>query len=247
MSAMSNKYGRSDRKAISLRPAANATAEDLAASWFGKVRLGLPGEKWPFWNGRPMEAICQINLRDLPFRPSQLEDLEMITLFMDGLPASNRRNGEGWWLRAYPRISLLKPLACPAMQSELNPLPLVGTLLHEDYPFDVIVDESLPEDLNLPHDMGMKLGGWPTDFMKFDTWQLNDESMPVPAQPSSTDFERGSLDAWLEDPARPAYAFQIASLLECNWSRGDEGHAYFGRGTIPGKQDVWAMNWEWYS
>lgn len=246
MSAMSNKYKRYARKAISLRPDANATAEDLAASWFGKVGLGLPGETWPLWNGRPMEAICQINLRDLPFRSLGLEDIEMITLFMDGLPESNSRNGDGWCLRAYPRISLLKPLVCPVMQSDLNPLPLVSTMLEEDYPYDLIVDESLPEDLILPHNTGMKLGGWPTDFMKFDRWELNEDSMLVAASPSSTDFERGSLDSWLEDPARPTYAFQIDSVRECNWSWGDEGTAYFGRGTVPGKQDVWAMNWACY-
>ncbi|MTI54821.1 hypothetical protein [Geosporobacter ferrireducens] len=39
---------------------------DLSSSWFGKVMLCLPGEEWPTCKEKPMNALCQINLTQLP-------------------------------------------------------------------------------------------------------------------------------------------------------------------------------------
>jgi hypothetical protein len=70
---------------------AGATEQDAAitpkasplASWFGRVRVALPGEDWPATNGAPMLALAQLNLRELPCPPLQvLADVALLTVFL---------------------------------------------------------------------------------------------------------------------------------------------------------------------
>ncbi len=99
---MDDLRARLHRSAIILEPGGFAPPADPRASWFGRVLVGAPGETWPESAGRPMYALCQINLTVLPFRPHRLDDIAFIAVFIGpaDLPLDTA-NGDGWCLRAY--------------------------------------------------------------------------------------------------------------------------------------------------
>src|SRR5947209_19112644 len=87
-------------------------ADSLFASWLGRVRVALPGEKWPIFRGRYMTPLCQINCAELPYRPEILSDIALIAVFYvpDLFPydrPDGRANGDAWLLRAYPTFDAL--------------------------------------------------------------------------------------------------------------------------------------------
>ena len=57
------------RRAIQYQIGGFRPEENSDASWFGRVNLAAPGEEWPLTEGKPMHALCQINVEELPFRP----------------------------------------------------------------------------------------------------------------------------------------------------------------------------------
>lgn len=89
---------------------------DQLRSWFGRVEVGLPGEVWPEWNGKPMVPLLQLNCAELPFPVEELADIEVLTVFgtrfnkydFDLLP-----NGAGWTIRSYSSREKLVPLKFP--------------------------------------------------------------------------------------------------------------------------------------
>ena len=91
------------RRAIVLDIGGFRPPDDPATSWFGRVNFAADGEDWPRSHGRPMHALCQINLTEMPFRPPRLDDVDFVTVFVgpDELP-SDDINGMNWFLRAYP-------------------------------------------------------------------------------------------------------------------------------------------------
>jgi hypothetical protein len=98
--------GRLRRRAIVFDVGGFRSPEDPFASWFGRVNVCAAGEAWPETEGKPMHALCQINLSNLPFRPPRLDDVEMLALFVgpDELPVDTP-NGRNWCVRAYPRVA----------------------------------------------------------------------------------------------------------------------------------------------
>ena len=89
------------RRAIVLEVGGFRPPDNPLASWFGRVTTCAPGEAWPEMGGTPMQALCQINLSEMPFRPPRLDDIEMIAILIgpDELPY-NAPNGQNWCLRA---------------------------------------------------------------------------------------------------------------------------------------------------
>jgi Domain of unknown function (DUF1963) len=61
-----------------------------------------------------MLFVCQLNLKQAPSLPPVLQDLALITFFVDGElgPLANE-NGENWQLRAYTSLDGLVPLPRP--------------------------------------------------------------------------------------------------------------------------------------
>ena len=51
---------------------------------------------------------------------------------------------------------------------------------------------------------------------------------------------------WQQHPISPEYVFQIDTSAKANWMWGDNGVGYFGRGTVTGRQDEWALEWQCY-
>jgi Domain of unknown function (DUF1963) len=158
--------------------------QDPLASWFGRVRVALPGEGWPTTTaGAPMLALAQFNLRELPCRPPQaLADVALLTLFLGPwqLPV-DEPNGVNWALRAYPSLDGLVPLAEPTPARAGDPKLRKGQSLHlRPFPIrwrehlDLPCRDDLPLELLDRRDAwaqernatevtadGTKIGGWP--------------------------------------------------------------------------------------
>jgi hypothetical protein len=100
-------------------------------------------------------------------------------------------------------------------------------VVEEDFPCWEDVDVELPEHIMdnfvdlFPNTPGFKLGGWPTLIQSEIYWA-----------------------PWKRHPAAPQYVFQIDSDEKARWSWGDRGIGYFGRGTIPGREDEWTLEWQ---
>ena len=193
-------------------------------SWFGNVDLCLPGETWPTQDDEYLSALAQINLTQFPFRPPHLQDLELITVFINevDLPSSDEANCEGWCLRAYRSISELIPLKKPeSLKSDINAFPLKPAIVEVDFPCHEDVHIELPEELDDNYQdhfktvEGFKLGGWP--------YLIQSEIYWAP---------------WNKHPANPEYVFQIDSCEKGQWQWGDGGVGYFGRGTSDGHEDT---------
>lgn len=205
-------------------------SDDLRESWFGRVNVCAPGETWPEFDGRPMHALCQINVRNLLSRPNRLDDIDLIAVFIgpDELPIDTP-NGESWHLRAYKDLEALVPLAQRDTNSQIKALPMRPSDFREDFPCWEDVPIPLPEDVaERYYDLfenlsGFKLGGWPTLIQSEIFWA-----------------------PWNKHPASPEFVFQIDSTEKGNWMWGDNGVGYFGRGTTPGKEDEWALSWQCY-
>lgn len=220
------------RSAIRMEIGGFRPPEGLAGSWFGRVNLALPGEEWPTTGGKPLHALAQIDLTQLPFKPARMEDLAMINVFIsDEALEEDSPNGQGWCLRAYPDLSALVPLEQVDTDSEIRALPMRPEIVEEDYPtWDDAADEDLPDEVaQRYHDLfqtaeGFKLGGWPFLAQHQIDW--------------GSPFQ--------EHPARPEFVFQIDSTDKGGWFWGDSGFGYFGRGTRPGRTDEWVMTWQCY-
>ena len=207
--------------------------ESPLASWFGKVLVARPGENWPLTaKGQPMQPLCQINLEELPFKPNALRDIAFLSLLLDPdgfdpkLP-----NGSSWLLRAYKTLDGLTAMAVPNMKSHVKPFPLVPEVIETDYPCHDNVSAEISQwfdDQGLEHydhlrtADGLKLGGWPALIQSELVWEYN------------------SL------PSQPAFVFQVNSESKAEWSWGDAGYGYFGRGTAPGQEDEWSFDWQCY-
>jgi uncharacterized protein YwqG len=207
------------------RPEANSDA-----SWFGQVKLAARGETWPLSAGKPMHALCQINIEQLPFRPAGLDDIALIGVFIgpDDLPNCSP-NGSNWCLRAYPTIETLVPLSQGDSSSPIKALPMRSRVIEEDYPMWEDVSIELPDEIaddyydHFENVSGLKIGGWPTLIQSEIFWA-----------------------PWNKHPAAPRYVFQIDSTEKGNWSWGDRGVGYFGRGTTEGHTSEWACDWQCY-
>src|SRR5437868_2274212 len=122
---MSELKSQVSRRATIMEIGGFRPPDDPATSWFGKVNLALPGETWPCIDGKPMHALCQINLAELPFKPPHLVDLEMIAIFIGPtkLPV-DQPNGENWCLRAYKDLNSLCPLDQANSSSPIKAFPM---------------------------------------------------------------------------------------------------------------------------
>jgi len=201
-----------------------------ALSWFGQVNLAAPGEAWPITDGKPMHPLCQINLTEFPFRPSRLEDVEVITVFIgpENLPI-DQPNGVNWCLRTYRNFHNLVRLAPIDTGSDIKPMALRPHVISADYPCFEDVSPEFSETLPrlypflFPNKPGFKFGGWPSLIQSEIDWTDSDEQ--------SISFD---------------YVFQIDSCRRANWYWGDNGVGFFGRGTHAGHLDNWAITWQCY-
>lgn len=218
------------RRAIQFEIGGFRPGENAAASWFGRVNLAAPDEEWPLTDGKPMHALCQINVEELPFRPVGLEDIGFVAVFVGPEFLPNRAaNGTNWCLRAYPTIEALVPLSQIDSAGQIRALPMRGRIVQEDYPKWEDACATLPDEFgndyydHFENVGGLKIGGWPTLIQSEIFWAPGNKH-----------------------PAAPRYVFQIDSTAKGNWMWGDGGVGYFGRGTTEGHENDWACEWQCY-
>ena len=94
---------------------------DPLASHFGLRPLGAEGEDWPTMDGKPLLFVCQLNLTAAPAVPALLQDIALITFFVDPEFGNlTKENGVDWCLRGYPSLSGLVAMTPPADAAKLN-------------------------------------------------------------------------------------------------------------------------------
>ena len=203
--------------------------EHPEASWFGRVRLAKPDESWPMDDGKPMIPLCQLNLAEAPYIPTNLEDVSLLTIFISAVTLPlDTPNGDGWELRAYSSLQGLTEIVEPDHDRPIRPFPIRWELIEEDYPGWEDVAIELPEDIEDDYyDLFetqdySKIGGWPSLIQGEIYW---------------APFNR--------HPAAPEYVLQIDSEEKASWMWGDTGTGYFGRGTGKAK-NTWTMSWQCY-
>jgi len=208
--------------------------EAPSASCFGRIRLALPGETWPVSSGKPMLPLAQFNLAEMPYRPDNLSNIALITVFIDQdeLP-TDTLNGDGWLLRAYSSLDDLVRIQDQPPTSLINPCSIQWEMIAEDYPSSddassLGISDLMNKDEDEGHSelfatqQGTKIGGLPFGVQCEVLWPLA-----------------------VRDTAKPEYAFQIDTEQEARWMWGDVGFGYFGRGTGE-HRDVWVLEWQCY-
>lgn len=217
------------RRAVVMEIGGFRPTDDPKASWFGRVAFGYPSELWPETvDNRPMVPLAQINTTELPFRPHRLDDVEFLTVFIDPDNPGRWDEKEMWCLRTYPSLNRLVPLTSPVGNDfRVKAFQMRPTVIEEDYPVYDDIAEQIPEGLgdsyidDFDNTSGFKLGGWPTLIQSEIFWA-----------------------PFNKHPAKPEFVFQIDSTTKGNWSWGDRGVGYFGRGTAEGHRDEWALTWQ---
>lgn len=113
-------------------------------SWLSKVTLAGPDEHLPHYEGVPLQPLLQLDLSEAPFRPKEMREVALLTLFVHPhLAPEESPNGTTWSLRTYRSLHGLEPL--PAVGERGIPLA----------PPALIADT---EDAPIG---GLKVGGWP--------------------------------------------------------------------------------------
>ena len=102
-------------------------------SWFGKG-VCKPGEGLPTYEGKPLFPLLQINVSELPYVPSELEEVALLVLFQqqDEHPF-DKPHGEGWLIREYLTLDNLQPLPQNSALP-LKPFPVKWHLINDDAP-----------------------------------------------------------------------------------------------------------------
>ncbi|HTA40301.1 MAG TPA: hypothetical protein VK760_14555, partial [Candidatus Acidoferrales bacterium] len=193
-----------------------------------RVNACVRGEDWPYFAGRPMQPVVQLNLLQAPYVPENLRDVALIAVFFDreAMPV-DAKNGDGWLLRAYPNLECLQPLSAPSEFEKLRGRPARYALLERDFPdWDDAANLNVSDDLSegwedeFGSTEGSKLGGWPTLLQSEVFWAPNNEHY-----------------------ASPQFAFQLARMDKLKTSIPADSFGYFGRGTS-GAGGVWTFAWQ---
>lgn len=207
-----------------------------SASWFGRVNLTLPGEAWPVEAGRSMLPIVQLNLREAPFVPPQLADVELIALFFGrGALQGDTTNGDGWLVRAYQRLGELTVIEVPddvasgvsemiADGKAIRPFPIRYAVVEHDYPdWEGVADLDIPEAIadrweeHFGAARGCKLGGWPS-------------------------LIQGAIFAGAPPP-EPEFVLQLDMVPKANFAFHADSTCYFARGTGEAR-NTWTFDWQ---
>lgn len=195
-------------------------------SRFGGCFVGSAGESWPQYDGKPMLPILQIRTDEVPLKHHAFVGISLLTLFVsNSLPVYPSKNGEGWLLRGYNRLTSLVPLPMPAIGVDVpRPHQIKWLSPSEEGPsWDDAARFDIGEyaELDTEYTAGFhkryknsgrtKVGGWPA-------------------------LIQGGL------PFSGDIGFQVGTESKAKWSWGHGGIAYFTRD----KRGVWHMDWQCY-
>ena len=210
---------------------------DPSASWFGRVNLALPDEAWPTEGGRSMLPVAQLNLREAPFVPPSLADLEMIMVFFGrGALGTETSNGDGWLVRVYPRLDELCAIGVPddvasgvsemmSAGKPIRPFPIRYSLLEHDYPdwedaADLDISDAIADrwEDHFTAARGCKLGGWPS-------------------------LLQGEIFAAAHSSPTSEFVLQLDMVPKANFVFHAEAMCYFARG-IGAARSTWTFDWQ---
>ncbi|MEZ6046322.1 MAG: DUF1963 domain-containing protein [Planctomycetaceae bacterium] len=203
------------------------TGDPLATN-FCLRPVALPDESWPLHEGEPLYFICQLNLTQAPFVPEILQDIAVITFFIKPeLGLMSESNGNDWCVRAYKSLDGLEPMPMPEEMPEWERGFECQWKEVEDQPVyddpELIVPEGFDADEIELDNVGMtKIGGYASNIQSEPWW------------------------GYRAHPAKPRYCFQIDSEEKVNLMWGDNGRIYIARGTTPGTEDEWFLEWQCY-
>ena len=227
---------------VNIRPCSVLTiggfrpTRDPLATHFGLAPVAAPGEVWPSVEGRPLFFICQLNLTEAPFVPALLQDLSLITFFLDWEAREyGRENGEGWLLRTYRRLEDLNPLAIPVGATFTRGFEARWHQADDQPVFDdpdlVDPDDFRQCGVHLKNIHRTKVGGYASNIQSGQWWGPYREE-PYPG--------------YRPHPSIPRYCFQIASEEKVGLFWGDNGIMYLARGTAPGHEQRWFFDSQCY-
>jgi uncharacterized protein YwqG len=214
------------RKASILQVGGFRPTFEATASNFGLAPLGMPGEGWPSWNGKPMLFVCQMNLTTAPAVPEVLAGIQLLTFFVDSeMGELGQENGPDWRLRTYASLEGLVKIPAPAGAPKVKKGFECRWEECEDHPNYDDSEIALPAGSRRPRgDLDnvarTKIGGYATTIQGAPWWGNE------------------------RHPAEPRFCVQINSEEKAGVFWGDAGAIYLARGTAAGAEDRWFLDWQ---
>jgi uncharacterized protein YwqG len=200
---------------------------DPLASHFGLAPVAGPGDAWPTYRGRPLFFVCQLNLTQAPYVPDLLSDVKLVTFFIDlESEVLNEENGQDWCLRVFKTLEGLAPLAIPEGATVAQGFE-ARWMLVEDHPRYDDPDHVVPPGFDtsrvtLENVHRTKIGGYASNIQSEPWW------------------------GYRAHPREPRFCMQIDSEDKVDLQWGDRGTLYIARGTAPGHEDSWHLDWQCY-
>jgi hypothetical protein len=215
------------RKASILNAGGFRPTGDPFASHFGLKPLALPDETWPMADGAPMMLVCQMNLTNAPAVPELLNGVTLITFFLEPEGPWKDDSGTNWIVRAYNSLDGLVALTPPSGAPSVHKGFEASWQPCDDYPSLDDPDREVPDgfddsEVELESANRTKIGGWASNIQSEPWWEYRDHA------------------------AAPKYCFQVASEQKVGLQWGDGGTIYIGRGTAPGFENQWFLDWQCY-
>lgn len=187
------------------------TGDVFKSRFSGSFVMGKD-EDWPVYNGKPMQALLQINVKELPFVPVPLRDYAFITVFcVEDEYFFHRKEGNGWIIRTYANNVDLEVRTNPISNSGIKSFEIQWDLSANEGPNweDAWTVVNLNE-FNELNDSG---------DLFYDRYN-NNERTKVGGWPALIQSE-------LEMKAEN-FVFQIGSEPKANFNIGDGGTIYIG-------------------
>ena len=227
MSTLEETYSELDR---CLRPSSIAQIggfrppEDKITSWFGGPAVGVKGEVLPTYNGRDMFSLLQVKVKELPFVPDEIKNLEFIVVFInrEEIPF-DKPHGDGWEIREYSSTEDLILLPASNEASVVKDYPIKWVQVEDDTPDWENASELI--DLSPINEMA---GAEDKFFEQYNRYP-------------GTKF--GGYPKCIQHEANlEGFVFQIGSEEKPNWLWADNGIGYFNKN----KNGVWVFECQFY-
>jgi hypothetical protein len=220
-------------------------------SHFGLTPLGLRTETWPRnAEGKPLEFICQLNLKEAPYVPAELKLFQLVTVFIDEGNNFIAKDFpvDSWCVRAYEDIDALVPMNIPrdapkywlhtnrgfeGIWREVADQPVYddeGIVIPEG--FDIQAYEAVHDDIHLDNISGTKLGGYASNIQNGMLF---------------SQMEKDENDVWhdrLQDKVKYVFQIDCEPKVGLNWV--DSGVVYFGLGIASENRGQWYVSCQFY-
>ena len=208
----------------------------LQESWIGAVNAYLPDEEIPKdEQGRLMLPLAQFYLPVLPFVPSKLKNIHIITVFVSQeLPKIFEPMGKNWVIREYAQEKeiVFKELKNP--DSCLKPCVLKASLVTDDTPLwdGGGLDEACEDEI-----LELEKSGIIDDY--YDIAEHYFETK-IGGYPSFAQPGIGTTDGFGEGFE---FVFQISSDEKANFNVVDSGSLMFAKNS---QTNQWSVYYDFY-